>query len=365
MAAQPRREKKPRVVALPRQSIPIVAINASGAVTKANASAKKVLEVASGSFEGVNLGQFLGNVMGRWRGHRKRTVLSIMERGAEREDVLVVLSNSTATSPAVAEAPAPALPRGPEARWLADFIAHELRNPMGTILGLSQVLAHRYSSMSQEDATSALRTIQAEAERAMLVLEALLRLAEKRTRSPRPLASVPLHVLVSGVLEAHRRRHPHRAITVAGDVPLFARADSMGLELALANLLSNAEKYTPRDRVIEVSFHEAGSNAVILILDNGSGLGEEAYPALWDIYAGGGSEAVTVRGSGIGLALCKELVESMGGHVWAGPREAGGSVFAVSLPVPRDTDVPAALSTPISQAAVSEAWAAPRALKWT
>jgi signal transduction histidine kinase len=123
----------------------------------------------------------------------------------------------------------------------------------------------------------------------------------------------------------------------------------MWVELALANLLSNAEKYTPRDRRIEVVFHQVGSWATILILDNGAGLRPELYQTLWDIYSRGPEGGVNVSGSGIGLALCKELIESMGGHVWAGPGKAGGSVFALSLPSSCDMTVPPPLVTPIAE----------------
>jgi signal transduction histidine kinase len=121
----------------------------------------------------------------------------------------------------------------------------------------------------------------------------------------------------------------------------------MWVELALSNLLSNAEKYTPRDRRIEVVFHQVGSWATILILDNGAGLRPELYKTLWEIYSRGPESGVSVGGSGIGLALCKELIESMGGHVWAGPGRSGGSVFALSLPSTCDMTVPPPLMTPL------------------
>jgi K+-sensing histidine kinase KdpD len=186
-----------------------------------------------------------------------------------------------------------------------------------------------------------------------LILESVLRLAEANTKSHVDLSNVPLHSVVGRVVTAHRRRNPHRAITMRGDTPLYARANSMWVELALSNLINNAEKYTPHDRTIEINFHQNGSNATILVLDNGNGLPAESYRGLWDVYYRGGSPEVVIGGSGIGLALCKELIEGMGGQVWAGPRKAGGSVFALSLPMPVDKAIPAPLGTRISTAPIA------------
>ena len=66
-------------------------------------------------------------------------------------------------------------------------------------------------------------------------------------------------------------------------------------------------------------------------MDHGDGMPAERYRKLWDLYErGAAGKTLDVSGSGIGLALCKELMEDMGGQVWAGPREGGGSVFALT-----------------------------------
>jgi signal transduction histidine kinase len=110
------------------------------------------------------------------------------------------------------------------------------------------------------------------------------------------------------------------------------------VELAVANLLSNAEKHSPRDQEIDVTFHENGNRATVVVADNGTSLRKELYSSLWDIYYSGPDRDVVVSGSGIGLALCKELVETMGGQVWAGPSPMHGSVFTISLPTLWDTE---------------------------
>jgi signal transduction histidine kinase len=336
-----------------RQALAIVAVNNAGIVTKANVAARKILNVEASGVESADLGSLIAGVLKSGHGAARATI-SMAGEAQDRQDILVVLSEGSGSEPVVA-APetATAEPvlaeteRGEGA--VADFIAHELRNPLSAILGISQVLEDRAASVSLEERREALQTIHSEADKALMILQGLLRLAEARTRDAVELTSVPLHSVVRKVIASHSRRNPHRFLTLSGDSPLFAMANSMWVELAISNLLSNAEKYTPRDRRIEVVFHEVGSWATILILDDGAGLRPELYKTLWEIYSRGPESGVNVGGSGIGLALCKELIESMGGHVWAGPGKAGGSVFALSLPSTSDMTVPAPLMTPLSR----------------
>jgi hypothetical protein len=109
-----------------------------------------------------------------------------------------------------------------------------------------------------------------------------------------------------------------------------------------------ARDLAPRGTKIEISFHQEGNRATVLVVNGGTALPPERYRRLWDIYATGPDPEVMVSGSGIGLSLCKELIESMGGRVWAGPAHEGGSVFAVTLPSPWDLTLLDSLDTAIS-----------------
>jgi K+-sensing histidine kinase KdpD len=219
-----------------------------------------------------------------------------------------------------------------------------LKTPITAVRGLARVLKQRHNKISAEDRAAALEAIEADAERALIVLDALLNLSAKIRRPSGEVGDIPLHAVLSKVLTAHQRRNPNRKLVVSGDSPIYAKADSMAVELALANLLNNAEKYAPKNTEIDIAAYQEGNRVTMLVANEGPTLKPEQYEKLWDIYSMGPDPGVEVSGSGIGLALCKELVQTMGGRVWAGPNRPGGSVFAVTLPTSGDMSVPSRMA---------------------
>jgi signal transduction histidine kinase len=306
---------------------PIVAVDHDGTILKANARAKKVLKSLNAELVGANLGAVLGELGGA-REDDPPPSFSLPGSSESPQRVFVVVSEAdTARQEAESDVVADT---GLELRRLLDFIAHELKSPVGAIAGLAGYL-HSHAFAAEEDRESAVEAIRLDAERALLVLDSILSLAQNRKKSQTRLATVPLHSVARRVIEAHRRRHPERGITISGDAPVYARADSTWLEMALDNLIVNADKYSPAGRDIEVSIHQSGSRASIRIMDSGTGLEAASYGRIWDVYETAAESESLIKGSGIGLALCKELVESMQGEVWAGPRQDGGSVFSITL----------------------------------
>jgi signal transduction histidine kinase len=316
--------------------LPIVAIDSTGSVTKVNSQARKVLGETTQYLEGPNLGALIASFFSH-RQKAGRACLSFPDGEDDEAKALTVVLSQTFSGRPEGSPIAPAAPTVEDAREkhkLADYIAHELKNPLGAILALSRILRFRGNEIEEDDRAEALQSIEAEAEKSLLIVQGLLRLVEGRTRAENKSDELPLHAILRRVVIDHRRRNPERDVVVSGDSPTYALGDSFGVELAIGNLLNNAEKYSPRDKEIGLEVHQEGNRATIMVLNRGAALPPERYARLWEIYAAGPAPEVAVSGSGIGLSLCKELVESMGGHVWAGPSSAGGSVFAVTLRSP-------------------------------
>jgi signal transduction histidine kinase len=349
----PRTTSKPEPDSLQDPKLAIVVIDAGGRIMKANGPARKVLVDGDQTTDGSDLGQLLAGYFTRDSKTSGWARISLQAPGQESRSLTIIVRPDAAPAE-------PHLPTAPEAaketadHRVAEYIAHELKNPLGVVLGLSRALRWRDERLSVQDKFSALESIEAEAERSLLIVEALLRLAQNQHSSDTKTSVVPLHAVLQHAVADHRRRYPDRVITLEGDSPVYALADSLNVELAIGNLLSNAEKYSPPDERIEIHVHHEGSWSAILVVNRGVVLSPDRYERLWHLYQRGPDVPPDQGGAGIGLSLCKELVERTGGRVWAGPTEAG-SVFAVCLPTPSEGAFAESLpqdGTPPAQASV-------------
>jgi signal transduction histidine kinase len=312
---------------------PILAIRPDGRVSKANLQARRIFS-HDRPLSDENLGVVLAQRMLGDAAFPQQLVLRIPGHDGEQHDVLLVISDQDeVTEPEVAS-PEPhqqevAITTAPEG-GVADFIAHELRNHLAVTEGLTQLLETNLEATPPHQARSVLRSILTETESSLLILEGLLMAVQARRRAV-SISQVPVHSVLRRIIAHHKRRFPEREFTVLGDSPVFALGNSTWIQIALANLVNNAEKVTPHGQPIEVSLHREGDKVIVMVLDQGRPLAPTAYEHLWDIYAKGPPAGLEITGSGIGLSITKELVDSMGGSVWAGPRGHGGSAFSISL----------------------------------
>ncbi|HEX5140296.1 MAG TPA: HAMP domain-containing sensor histidine kinase [Dehalococcoidia bacterium] len=310
----------------------ILAISADGRISKANQPARRIFGTDI-PLEHESLGVVLARAMLGHKTFPEQLQLEMPDEDGQRHEVLLVLSDQEPelARPETPEVERPSVTREESVANVADFIAHELRNHIAITLGLSQLLDTNYEVTAMADRRATLRSIQTEAEHALIVLEGLLKIVESRRKAGVAVGRVPVHSVLRRIIADHKRRHPERIFVMTGEAPVFAAGNSTWMKIALANLLANAEKVTPREQAIQVDLRQEGDRVIVLVLDKGKPLDPSLYNHLWDIYAKGPPPGVEISGSGIGLSICKELVDSMGGRVWAGPRSRGGSAFAVSL----------------------------------
>jgi signal transduction histidine kinase len=100
----------------------------------------------------------------------------------------------------------------------------------------------------------------------------------------------------------------------------------------LTNLISNAMKYSAADEPIEIDVCAKGGDVQVEVRDHGVGIGAAELPMLFRKFSRVGSRN-GVRGSGLGLYICKRIVEAQGGRIWAESRPGEGTVFVYTLPV--------------------------------
>ena len=166
------------------------------------------------------------------------------------------------------------------------------------------------------------------------LLEASKRASSEKilTRTHVDLRSV-IDFAITAIAPDLARRGHHLAVSLPGE-SLRVNADSSRLEQVFSNLLNNAAKYTPDGGNITLTMERVGLFASLTIRDSGIGIAPEVLPRVFDMFTQANSTAPCAEGgSGIGLAVVKNLVELHGGTVRAASAGLGlGSEFTVLLP---------------------------------
>jgi PAS domain S-box-containing protein len=214
------------------------------------------------------------------------------------------------------------------------MVSHELNTPITTIMGNAEVLARRIDQIEPAMRAAALADIRQEAERLHQIIDNMLVLA--RLARGQEIGREPLMVqhLAREVVERHRREHASRRLVVDIDARLPPVTSApVYVRQVLANLLSNAEKYSPAHLPIEVSARLLGDAVEVSVRDHGSGLTPEEIEEIFTPFYRSPRTASHAPGIGIGLSVCKRLIEAQGGRIHATAQPQGGLVVGFALPV--------------------------------
>jgi two-component system sensor histidine kinase KdpD len=143
----------------------------------------------------------------------------------------------------------------------------------------------------------------------------------------------PLEEVVGATLEATRAMLQRHTVVVQlpRDLPLI-KFDAVLIERVLVNLLENVSKYTPPGSTVTLSAQVIGDLLRVSVADNGPGLPPGREEAVFQKFTRGERESAT-PGVGLGLAICRAIVESHHGCISTAPRPGGGAVFTFTLPL--------------------------------
>ncbi len=218
------------------------------------------------------------------------------------------------------------------------LVSHQIRAPLSNMRGavermgvdcvaVNVTCARMFTIMNQQ------------AERLDLLVRDVLSAARVEAGElvlhPEPISVLPL---VQHVAEQMRARASNRPIRLPAKPGLpLVYADRDRVAEVLTNLLDNADKYSPPEREVFVDVRADQTEVTVMVQDAGPGLPASALEHVFDkFYRADNSDSQPAYGYGLGLYVCRRLVEAQGGRIWAenGPR--GGAVFSFTLPVARD-----------------------------
>jgi PAS domain S-box-containing protein len=213
------------------------------------------------------------------------------------------------------------------------MLAHELRNPLGAISGAVQVLA--LADLEEPGAARARDVIQRQALHMARLVDDLLDVGRVATgkivleRHPLDLAEC-----VRSCVAVITSSYQVEGVVEVAVEPVWVHADAVRLEQIVGNLVSNALKFTPHGRRVRVSVGPEGADAVLRVADEGTGIGPDLLPHIFDLFVQADDTIDRSQGGlGIGLTLVRRLVELHGGTIKAssGGKDQG-STFTVRLP---------------------------------
>jgi signal transduction histidine kinase/CheY-like chemotaxis protein len=212
-------------------------------------------------------------------------------------------------------------------------MSHEVRTPLNSILGFAQLLVDDVDGDERQSVERILRA----GNHLRTLLDDILDLSSiEAGETPINIEPVDLgHVIEEsiGLMEPVARRNGVRIVRHdAPDAPAAVCADAQRLKQVLLNLISNAIKYGGTETEVIVRVDPAGDRARVSVIDTGPGIAQEHLEKLFTPFERGSARGSGIEGSGLGLALSKNLVETMSGEIGLETGE-GGSTFWFLLPL--------------------------------
>ena len=233
-------------------------------------------------------------------------------------------------------------------RERAEFLgiaAHDLRSPLNTIIGFAQLVGS-YDPDATETQRDAMATIIRSSEHMRDLLNRFLSIrAIEEGRLEIRIEPCDLHgtamLIVDGYRQKAREKNLRLSFEPATGMNPFVTADQQSLQQIIDNLVSNAIKFSPRDRpvVVRVLIAGGGETATVEVQDAGPGLSEEDQRELYGKFARLSARPTAGEASsGLGLSIVKRLAEAMAGHLECRSRLGEGATFSLTLPIAPSPD---------------------------
>ncbi len=215
---------------------------------------------------------------------------------------------------------------------LVNTVSHELRTPLSGVLGFTKLLLTR--DFDSETRRHYLGIVDAQARRLSELIDDFLdvrRIEEGRFERAREVVDVSSLLREEAQLySAQSRRHQLALELPRAPLPVLGNPDR--LRQVIGNLLSNAIKYSPQGGVVELAAEADGDAVRVEVRDQGIGIPSHQQPQIFTKFFRGDAAASGITGTGLGLAVSRDIVEAHGGRIGFTSAEGEGTTFFVELP---------------------------------
>jgi PAS domain S-box-containing protein len=222
-------------------------------------------------------------------------------------------------------------------------ISHELQTPIAIIKGYASTLARTDAKLDPAALRSRLKAIEEEADRLNKLVGNLLYASRIQANGLQmDIASLDLEYLIRSVVRRLHAKTPgvNIVVSIPPQLPTVV-ADRDRIEEVLQNLLDNAVKYSPRRAEIVVACYATGEEVIVSVRDSGMGIPVREQQQIFDRFQRVSDSAVqSLPGAGLGLYICRAIVEAHGGRIWMESTLREGSTFSFSLPREEKAQLP-------------------------
>lgn len=340
--------------------VPIFRVDRSGTILLANAAAGSTVEVAPGALLGHEVFELAATDEARAR--LREALAAFYEDARPLKDLRLPLKTGSSGRPRALEVNASPVTSSKGERDGAILIArdvtreedlerrrqelvsafvHDLRSPLNAVRLAARTLSRRADALDERGRRQ-LDVIRSSVDRLATLVDSVLE-AARLERGVVPLVpqDTSLSTLVREVVENLRPVSEERELelTVVAPEPVLLRADTARLEQVVWNLVDNAIGYARRR--VQVAVRNSAPEglrprgAEVVVTDDGPGVPVEEREAVFEPFHRG-QRAGERRGTGLGLTICRGVVDAHGGRIWIGDAPGGGAEFHVWIPARRD-----------------------------
>jgi signal transduction histidine kinase len=225
---------------------------------------------------------------------------------------------------------------------LFSIIAHDLKNPFNSIIGLADLAREEHKEGSLEELDEYLDMISRSAHQGYELLENLLQWSRAQTnRIEFAPQTVDLSFLTERALDLLRQNARKKEITLQNGISrgTLLYCDYQMVHFIVRNLVSNAIKFTGNGGTVSISAGQQGEEAILSVADDGVGMDEEHRRRLFQLDTNVSRDGTAgERGTGLGLVVCKEFVDTHGGRIEVYSTPGEGTRFDILLPLHRESE---------------------------